>query len=222
MTGPEVHALLTETSRTLGARPWGVGILGFVPAELRKAQLAEVRQVRPTHAIIAGGRPSQARQLEELGISTYLHVPSPGLLESFLRDGARKFIFEGRECGGHVGPRSSFSLWQSAINVLRRAEVEHPEDVHVVFAGGIHDRLSAALVAAAAAPLCTRGMKVGVLMGTAYLFTHEAVQSGAILPSSSARPWLARKRSCSIRASATPPAASRRPSRTSSTRFAPN
>src|SRR4029079_8359138 len=25
-----------------------------------------------------------------------------------------------------------------------------------------------------------RGMKIGVLMGTAYLFTHEAVQSGAI------------------------------------------
>jgi 3-oxoacyl-(acyl-carrier-protein) synthase/NAD(P)H-dependent flavin oxidoreductase YrpB (nitropropane dioxygenase family) len=182
MTGPEVRKLLTETSRTMGARPWGVGVLGFVPADLRKAQLAEVRQVRPTHAIIAGGRPSQARQLEEHGISTYLHVPSPGLLESFLRDGARKFIFEGRECGGHVGPRSSFSLWQSAIDVLRRAELDSPEDVHVVFAGGIHDRLSAALVAAAAASLSARGMKIGVLMGTAYLFTPEAVRSGAILP----------------------------------------
>jgi acyl transferase domain-containing protein/NAD(P)H-dependent flavin oxidoreductase YrpB (nitropropane dioxygenase family) len=182
MTGPEVRKLLTETGRALGTRPWGVGILGFVPADLRKAQLAEVCQVRPTHAIIAGGRPSQGRQLEEHGISTYLHVPSPGLLETFLRDGARKFILEGRECGGHVGPRSSFTLWQSALDVLRRAEVDRPEDVHVVFAGGIHDRLSAALVAAAAAPLSARGMKIGVLMGTAYLFTPEAVRSGAILP----------------------------------------
>jgi acyl transferase domain-containing protein/NAD(P)H-dependent flavin oxidoreductase YrpB (nitropropane dioxygenase family) len=182
MSGPEARELLTETARQMGQRPWGVGVLGFVPAELRKAQLAEVLQVRPTHAIIAGGRPSQARQLEDRGISTYLHVPSPGLLESFLRDGARKFIFEGRECGGHVGPRSSFALWQSAIDMLRRAEVDRPEDLHLVFAGGIHDRLSAALVAAAAAPLSARGMKIGVLMGTAYLFTHEAVRSGAILP----------------------------------------
>ena len=181
MPGPEVHQLLTETSRKMGERPWGVGILGFVPPELRKVQMEEVCKVRPTHAIIAGGRPSQARQLEEQGISTYLHVPSPGLLETFLRDGARKFIFEGRECGGHVGPRSSFPLWQSAIDVLLRDGVDHPEEFHLVFAGGIHDRLSAAMVAAVAAPLAARGMKIGVLMGTAYLFTHEAVQSGAIL-----------------------------------------
>ncbi len=182
MPGPEVKALLTETSRALRDRPWGVGILGFVPPELRKAQLAEVCKVRPTHAIIAGGRPTQARQLEEHGISTYLHVPSPGLLAGFLRDGARKFIFEGRECGGHVGPRSSFALWQSAIDVLLGAELARPEDCHLVFAGGIHDRLSAAMVAAIAAPLAARGMKIGVLLGTAYLFTHEAVQTGAILP----------------------------------------
>src|SRR5579883_231888 len=182
MSGPEAHQLLAETSKQMGERPWGVGILGFVPAELRKAQIAEVCKVRPSHAIIAGGRPSQARQLEEHEISTYLHVPSPGLLESFLRDGARKFIFEGRECGGHVGPRSSFALWQSAIDVLLAAEIAHPEEVHIVFAGGIHDRLSAAMVAALAAPLSARSMKIGVLMGTAYLFTHEAVRTGAILP----------------------------------------
>jgi NAD(P)H-dependent flavin oxidoreductase YrpB (nitropropane dioxygenase family) len=182
MSGPEVNRPLTVASRQMGDRPWGVGVLGFVPAELRKAQLSEVCKVRPSHAIIAGGLPSQARQLEEHGISTYLHVPSPGLLESFLRDGARKFIFEGRECGGHVGPRSSFALWQSAIDVLLGTETEHPDEFHIVFAGGIHDRLSAAMVAALAAPLSARGMKIGVLMGTAYLFTHEAVQSGAILP----------------------------------------
>jgi NAD(P)H-dependent flavin oxidoreductase YrpB (nitropropane dioxygenase family) len=180
MTGPEVQKLLTETKERMGDRPWGVGLLGFAPAELRQAQLEEVLAARPPHAIIAGGRPSQARKLEEHNISTYLHVPSPGLLEAFLRDGARKFIFEGRECGGHVGPRSSFSLWQSAIDVLLRADVADAEEFQIVFAGGIHDRLSAAMVAALAAPLTARGMKVGVLMGTAYLFTHEAVAGGAI------------------------------------------
>jgi acyl transferase domain-containing protein/NAD(P)H-dependent flavin oxidoreductase YrpB (nitropropane dioxygenase family) len=183
MTGPEVNRLLEETKGLLGTRrPWGVGLLGFAPEDLRQAQLTEILRVRPSHAIIAGGRPSQARKLEEHGIAAYLHVPSPGLLEGFVRDGARKFIFEGRECGGHVGPRSSFTLWQSAIDVLLRAEVQRPDDFHLVFAGGIHDRLSAAMVATAAARLTARGMKIGVLMGTAYLFTQEAVTAGAILP----------------------------------------
>jgi acyl transferase domain-containing protein/NAD(P)H-dependent flavin oxidoreductase YrpB (nitropropane dioxygenase family) len=182
MTGPEVNRLLTETKVRMGGRPWGVGVLGFAPEELRRAQLEEILQARPSHAIIAGGRPSQARKLEQHGIATYLHVPSPGLLQAFIQDGARKFIFEGRECGGHVGPRSSFTLWQSAIDVLLRAEAERPEEFQIVFAGGIHDRLSAAMVAAAAAPLTARGMKIGVLMGTAYLFTREAVTAGAIGP----------------------------------------
>ncbi len=38
------------------------------------------------------------------------------------------------------------------------------------------------MVAALAAPLAQRGMRIGVLMGTAYLFTEEAVRCGAIMP----------------------------------------
>ncbi len=74
----------------------------------------------PPFALIAGGRPDQARELERTGIATYLHVPSPGLLDQFLSDGARRFVLEGRECGGHVGPRSSFVLWEQAIDGCRR------------------------------------------------------------------------------------------------------
>ncbi len=179
MGGDEVRALLEETSARLRGRPWGVGILGFVPAELRETQLAVVHDVRPPCALIAGGRPSQAAPLEAAGIDTFLHVPSPGLLDRFLLDGARKFVFEGRECGGHVGPRSSFALWESQIE--RLLAFGHLDEVHVLFAGGIHDERSAAMVAALAAPLAAGGAKVGVLMGTAYLFTEEAVASGAIV-----------------------------------------
>ena len=57
---------------------------------------------------------------------------------------------------------------------------EDLRDVSVLFAGGIHDATSAAMVSAIAAPLAARGAKVGVLMGTAYLFTREAVETGAI------------------------------------------
>ncbi|MEJ7728143.1 MAG: beta-ketoacyl synthase N-terminal-like domain-containing protein, partial [Polyangiaceae bacterium] len=180
MRGDEIRALLEETRARLGERPFGVGILGFVPEEVRDEQLAVLRELRPAVAIIAGGRPSRARPLEEQGTLTYLHVPSPGLLELFLRDGARSFVFEGRECGGHVGPRTSFVLWEMQIDrLLAHAE---PTELRVLFAGGIHDARSAAMVAAMAAPLAARGAKIGVLMGTAYLFTEEAVQSGAIEP----------------------------------------
>jgi acyl transferase domain-containing protein/NAD(P)H-dependent flavin oxidoreductase YrpB (nitropropane dioxygenase family)/NADP-dependent 3-hydroxy acid dehydrogenase YdfG len=176
----EVRALLTETAERLGDRPWGVGVLGFVPADLRAEQLEVVHEIAPPVALIAGGRPSQAAPLEAAGISTYLHVPSPGLLDRFLKDGARKFVFEGRECGGHVGPRSSFALWDAQIERLLR--VDDPENLQILLAGGIHDARSAAMAAAACAPLAARGAKVGVLMGTAYLFTEEAVAGGAIQP----------------------------------------
>ncbi len=180
----ETEALLQETQQRLGKLPWGVGLLGFMPKEIRDEQLAAIRRFKPPFALIAGGRPDQAKDLEAEGIPTYLHVPSPGLLRMFLRDGARRFIFEGRECGGHVGPRTSFVLWESMIDVLLEHLHKSKESgtLSVVFAGGIHDARSAAMVATLAAPLAERGVAVGLLMGTAYLFTREAVESGAIVP----------------------------------------
>jgi acyl transferase domain-containing protein/NAD(P)H-dependent flavin oxidoreductase YrpB (nitropropane dioxygenase family)/NADP-dependent 3-hydroxy acid dehydrogenase YdfG len=182
MRGDEARRALEETAalHRASGRSWGVGVLGFVPPEIRDEQLALLLEVRPTVALIAGGRPSHARPLEEAGIPTYLHVPSPGLLDLFLKDGARRFVFEGRECGGHVGPRSSFVLWESAIERLLAFPALH--EVSVLFAGGVHDARSAAMVSAMGAPLAARGAKIGVLMGTAYLFTEEAVATGAIVP----------------------------------------
>ncbi len=95
-----------------------------------------------------------------------------------MKEGARRFVFEGRECGGHVGPRASFPLWESQIE--RLLAFDRPEELEILLAGGIHDATSAAMAAAAAAPLAARGAHIGVLMGTAYLFTEEAVAGGAI------------------------------------------
>jgi len=185
LRGAEVSALLEEASRTLTGRPWGVGLLGFVSPELRAEQVAAVLRAKPPFALIAGGRPDQAAELERSGIAAYLHVPSPGLLAQFLKEGSRRFVLEGRECGGHVGPRSSLVLWEQAIE-LCLAAIDGggavAGDLHVVFAGGVHDGRSAALVSAMAGPLAARGAKVGVLVGTAYLFTAEAVATGAIVP----------------------------------------
>ncbi|MCH8108781.1 MAG: SDR family NAD(P)-dependent oxidoreductase, partial [Chloroflexi bacterium] len=185
MRGEQVKSLMRETRELLGDKPWGVGILGFVPQELRREQLDVIMQSPPPFALIAGGRPDQAKELESEGVATYLHVPSPGLLSLFADDGARRFVFEGRECGGHVGPRSSFVLWNTMVDVLleRISRERDGESYHVLFAGGVHDALSSSMVAALSAPLSALGVKVGVLMGTAYVFTDEAVSSGAITES---------------------------------------
>ena len=175
--------MLDATAQRLGDRPWGAGILGFAPEETRAAQLAAIEQARPSAVIIAGGRPSQATALEAAGIAAFLHVPSPRLLGQFLATGARRFVFEGAECGGHIGPRSSFCLWQAQLlTLLDFLDREPGARVDVLFAGGVHDARSAAMVAALAAPLTARGVGVGVLMGTGYLFTREAVAGGAIGP----------------------------------------
>ncbi|EST36965.1 hypothetical protein N566_15545, partial [Streptomycetaceae bacterium MP113-05] len=182
----QTRSLLERTRDALGDAPWGVGILGFADEEIRTAQLDIVRELRPTHAIIAGGRPAQAAALEEEGIAAFLHVPSPGLLRQFLAAGARRFIFEGAECGGHVGPRNSFPLWEAQVGVLQEhlqnTRPDEAGELTVLFAGGVHDERSAAMVAALAAPLTRAGVACGLLMGTAYLFTEEAVAAGAIRP----------------------------------------
>ncbi|WP_246051540.1 type I polyketide synthase [Panacagrimonas perspica] len=182
MRGPEVAQLLAQTREQVGDAPWGVGLLGFVPQALRDEQCAEVWKCKPPFALIAGGRPDQAEEFEKRGIATYLHAPAPALLKMYLEQGARRFVFEGRECGGHVGPLASFPLWEQMIEVLL-AHVPAGEEkkIHVLFAGGLHDGLSGAMVASLAAPLADRGMRVGVLMGTAYLFTREIVASGAVV-----------------------------------------
>ncbi|MGW7573933.1 SDR family NAD(P)-dependent oxidoreductase [Streptomyces sp. NPDC054765] len=185
MDGEQARRLLAETAERLGERPWGVGLLGFAPPGLRREQLAAVAEFAPDYALIAGGRPAQAAPLEAAGTRTYLHVPAPGLLERYLAEGARRFVFEGQECGGHIGPRASFPLWEEQIERLTvhaRTPGGTAEDLDLLFAGGIHDARSAAMAAAAAAPLAALGARIGVLMGTAYLFTEEAVATGAVLP----------------------------------------
>jgi acyl transferase domain-containing protein/NAD(P)H-dependent flavin oxidoreductase YrpB (nitropropane dioxygenase family) len=184
--GERSRRMLIDAAAALHGQPWGVGVLGFAPEELRAAQLSAILQIKPTWAIVAGGRPAQAKELEQVGIATFLHVPSPGLLRQFLRAGVRRFVFEGSECGGHIGPRASFPLWEAQLAVIDEFLDGMPDqtaaELQVLFAGGIHDARSAAMVAAMAAPLTRREARIGVLMGTSYLFTREAVEHGAIRP----------------------------------------
>ncbi|WP_449397852.1 nitronate monooxygenase [Chryseobacterium wanjuense] len=103
LKGEQAKALVADTKKLAGKKTWGVGILGFAPQELRDEQSSYILEAKPPVVLIAGGRPAQAKVFEKAGIKTFLHVPSPALLDMFLKEGAKDFIFEGRECGGHVG-----------------------------------------------------------------------------------------------------------------------
>jgi len=185
LKGQPLEALMTKTAELLADRPWGIGLLGFAPQELLDEQLAISARFKPSYAIIAGGRPDQAVHLERAGVPTFLHVPAASLIATFLQEGARRFIFEGRECGGHIGPLSSFVLWSSMVDRLL-AELGpskvRADEVQLLFAGGIHDALSSAMLQVLVAPLVAAGAQVGILMGSAYLFTQEIVDSGSIVP----------------------------------------
>jgi len=184
MSPEKIKTLLQETKDKLGDKPWGIGLLGFVKPQMLKEQIVAALPFKPNYAIIAGGRPDQAVEMEKQGIPSFLHLPSANLLENFLKGGARRFIFEGRECGGHIGPLSSFTLWSTMIDRLLTVLDEQNikgEEVQCLFAGGIHDEFSSALLQVMIAPLAEKGVKLGVIMGSAYLFTEEIVDGGGVV-----------------------------------------
>jgi acyl transferase domain-containing protein/NAD(P)H-dependent flavin oxidoreductase YrpB (nitropropane dioxygenase family) len=182
LTRDDVRSLLQSTHRRLEGKAWGVGILGFTDHDLCRAQIEEIIAQKVPFALIAGGNAEQATQLEAAGIPTYLHAPVPALLRMFVGNGIRRFVFEGRESGGHVGPLGSLHLWERMVDVLLETLPRGAESqTSILFAGGVHDARSALMAAVIAAPLAARGVRTGVLMGSAYLFTREAVASGAIV-----------------------------------------
>ena len=181
MRGQAAADALNRTAEALKDKPWGVGILGFTYPKALEEQTKIILEAKPPFVLIAGGHPSQGKVFEKAGIKVLLHAPAPGLLDLFLKDGVRSYIFEGRESGGHIGPLFSAVLWEKQINrILKMENLSELSEMCAFFAGGIHDALSAAFVRVMASPLTARGMKVGLLCGTAYLFTDEARRYGAV------------------------------------------
>lgn len=178
----ELETMLAQTQKQMGDRPWGIGLLGFLNPDFYASQLKVLRKFRPAAAVIAGGQPRHALALKKENIRAYLHVPSHRLLKLYLEDGTKFFIFEGCECGGHIGQYASFVLWENSIEILLAhiSSRASGESYDVWFAGGIGSPQSAAMVAALSAPLVDKGVNVGVLIGTAYLMTREAVTTGAL------------------------------------------
>ena len=117
-----------------------------------------------------------------MGIGCYLHCPAPSLLSEALKAGLRRFVFEGCESGGHIGTLGSLDLWNANLAELEAAcgNGLRLDEVRVLFAGGIASPIASAFLAGMVGDLASKGLKVGLQMGTAYLATQEVVSTCAI------------------------------------------
>jgi len=156
-----------------------VGIEAFNPMVHKHLEL--VKKYKVPYALFAGGIPSQAIELEAAGTKTYLHTPSVSMMENALKGGCRRFIFEGGEAGGHVGALSSMVLWEAAIATLMNKKYDLSK-LYLVFAGGISTRFASFFISGMTSFLAARGAKIGIQVGTAYLFADEIVSTKAIQP----------------------------------------
>ena len=151
-----------------------VGIEAFNP--MVHKHLDMVKRYKVPYALFAGGIPSQVVELEKAGTKTYMHTPSVSMMENALDAGCRRFIFEGGEAGGHVGSLSSIVLWEATISKLIQSSRDL-SDLYLVFAGGITTAFASFFISGMASFLAARGAKIGLQVGTAYLFSNEIVDT---------------------------------------------
>jgi acyl transferase domain-containing protein/NAD(P)H-dependent flavin oxidoreductase YrpB (nitropropane dioxygenase family)/acyl carrier protein/NAD(P)-dependent dehydrogenase (short-subunit alcohol dehydrogenase family) len=155
-----------------------VGIEAFNPMVHKHLEM--VKRYKVPYALFAGGIPSQVVELEKAGTKTYMHTPSVSMMENALDAGCRRFIFEGGEAGGHVGALSSMVLWEAVISKLVNSSRDL-SDLYLVFAGGITTPFASFFISGMASFLAARGAKIGLQVGTAYLFSTEIVDTKAVI-----------------------------------------
>lgn len=154
-----------------------VGIEAFNPAV--DSHLEMVKKYKIPYALFAGGIPSQVTALEKAGTKTYLHTPSISMMDNALKNNCKRFIFEGGEAGGHVGSLTSFVLWEQSIAHLMESGHDLSR-LSLVFAGGISTRFASFFISGMTSFLAAKGIKIGIQVGTAYLFADEIVNARCI------------------------------------------
>ena len=155
----------------MGGRPYAVNVVSLAENPWRQVHLDWIKQHRPRFVVIAGGNLAFARELLESGLEVMYIAPDEALMRLALEAGVRYVILEGYEAGGHVGPHSTLTLAQMAVNLKRR----HPslcQNCRIILAGGIFNRETAFIAAVLGAD--------AIQMGTAYLATQEIVETRAL------------------------------------------
>lgn len=155
----------------LGGRPYAVNILTLPENPYRQAQLAWILEQRPRFAVVAAGEPAQGKPLLDAGVDAFYIAPDENLLQLALETGYRHIVCEGCESGGHLGPHSTLTLAQLAID-LKDRRPDLFRDAVLILAGGICNRETVHMAAMLGAD--------AIQMGTVYLTTREIVETGAL------------------------------------------
>ncbi|MCP3952854.1 MAG: acyltransferase domain-containing protein, partial [Desulfobacterales bacterium] len=160
---------------------FGAGLIGIETFNKTIAShLAQVKKHQVPFALFAGGIPAQVLELEKAGTRAYLHTPSMMMLDNAIGSGCNRFIFEGSEAGGHVGTLSSLVLWEMALEKMLALPDKRRKALTAVFAGGLGTRYGSYFISGISAVLAADGVKVGIQVGSAYLFTKEIKETGAL------------------------------------------
>ena len=172
-TRPDLEAALSGLRGELEGAAFAVNLLALAENKTLEEQLAWIEETRPDLVVVAGFTAPLIRRLGAGGLRTAcLTVDRAGMVAA-LEAGADHLILEGNEAGGHVGPLSTQTLAQIALDL----DDQRPDlavGTRIILAGGVFDRATAFR----AAMLGARGVQ----MGTAYLTTEEIVSSGALSP----------------------------------------
>ncbi len=183
LMGPEADKLLQEVaSSELRNRPYMAGIIGLeVIKDRRDAQLQSIRTHGAPFTLIAAGSTNLAKKVLSQGQRVFFHTPALSIFQDAMNNSIEFLILEGSECGGHIGMLSSWILWENVLEYLDTKRGSINSKVNVIFAGGIMNAMSSAMLAT----MLGNHLDIinpGIQMGTAYLFTPEIISGNALSP----------------------------------------
>ncbi|MHA2180984.1 MAG: nitronate monooxygenase [Promethearchaeota archaeon] len=179
----EASTLLSKASSDrLSEMSYGSGIIGLeVVKSRREKHLESISKYGPKITLIAAGSIDLGVQVKKLGSTVLIHTPALSMFKDALKKHLNFMILEGSECGGHFGMLSSFILWERILEYLYMNKKEIKEKVNLIFAGGIINDVSTAMLAGMIGEHFDL-INPGIQMGTAYLLSEEIVNTQALSP----------------------------------------
>lgn len=159
---------------------YAAGIIGLeVVKERRDEHISLIQKNNTPFCLLAAGSVQLASKIQNEGTSVIMHTPALSLFVDAIKNGIKFLILEGNECGGHIGTQTSMTLWETIIQYVEQEKENFTEKLNIIFAGGISDEKSTAMLAAMVSNHLEY-ISPGIQMGTAYLFTEEITETKAL------------------------------------------
>ena len=171
LPGSDLDPMCSRLIEIMNGHPFALNLVALQENPFREEHFKLIRRMKPKFAVIGAGSPSMADVFADDGIETIYVAPNTDMFKLACDSGIRWVICEGNEAGGHVGPLTTLTFAQSILDLKRRNPGIY-ENIRVILAGGIHNRLTACMAMMMGAD--------AIQMGTSYLATREIVETGAL------------------------------------------